>query len=371
MRGIVFTGEKAEVTDALEVRDPGPTEVKVRIINAGVCHSDLSVLDGTIPWPAPSVLGHEGAGVVESVGGQVRSVQPGDHVVISTVASCGVCRYCNSGHPTWCRSSTGNMSKPFTVNGEPAWSFAASSVFAEATVVQEVQAIKIPDDVPLSSACLVGCGVLTGVGSVFNRAKVERGQTAAVFGVGGVGLNVIQALRIAGASRIIAIDMVPAKEPLAFAFGATEFIDGRDTDVVAAVRDLLPARPGTPSGSMGAGGVDFAFDCVGNANVIRQGLEMLDWGGSCVIIGVPPPTAEVTTRIGLFPYVDRSLIGCRYGSARPYHDIPLIIELYRQGQLKLDELVSATYPLEEFAAAVDDLHEGKLARGVLQVAPVQ
>src|SRR5438105_11763059 len=158
MRGIVFTGEKAEITDGLEVRDPGPTEVKVGIVNAGVCHSDLSVLDGTIPWPAPSVLGHEGAGVVEEVGSQVRSVKPGDHVVISTVASCGVCRYCNSGHPTWCRSSVGNMSKPFTVNGEPAWSFAASSVFADSTVVQAGQAVKVPGRGPAAAGGLVGDG---------------------------------------------------------------------------------------------------------------------------------------------------------------------------------------------------------------------
>ena len=367
MRGIVFTGEKAEVSETVEVRAPGPTEVKVRIVNAGVCHSDLSVIDGTIPWPAPSVLGHEGAGVVEEVGAAVQSVQPGDHVVLTTLASCGRCRYCSTGHPTWCRGTVGNMSKPFTVGGQPAWSFAASSVFVEATVVQEVQAVKIPDDVPFTSACLVGCGVLTGVGAVFNRAKVERGQTAAVFGVGGVGLNVIQALRISGADRIIAIDTLPAKEPLARQFGATDFIDGRATDAVEAVRQLLPFKPGTPSGTMGAGGVDFAFDCVGNAHVIRQGLEMLDWGGTCVVIGVPPPTAELTTRIGLFAYVDRALIGCRYGSARPHHDIPLIIDLYRRGDLQLDQLVSATYPLDEFAAAVDDLHEGKLARGVLSL----
>ena len=214
MRGIVYTGEGVEVTDALEVRGPGPNEVQVRMQAAGVCHSDLSVIDGTIPFPAPAVLGHEGAGIVEAVGDAVRSVKPGDHVVIATLASCGACRACSTGHPTWCKSSLGNISTPFTFKGEPASNFAAASVFSELTVVSEVQAVRIPKDIPLSSACLIGCGVLTGVGAVLNRAKVKPGDTAAVFGVGGVGLNVIQGLRIAGATRIVAVDTVAAKEEL-------------------------------------------------------------------------------------------------------------------------------------------------------------
>ncbi len=214
MRGIVYTGDEAEVTDELGVRDPGPNEVRVAIGAAGVCHSDLSVINGTIPWKAPSVLGHEGAGVVESVGSEVRSVKPGDHVVIATLASCGTCRACSTGHPTWCIKTLGNVSQPFTFQGEPASNFAGTSVFTEQTIVKEVQAVKISKDVPMTSACLIGCGVLTGVGSVLNRAKVQAGETAAVFGVGGVGLNVIQGLRIAGASRIVAVDTLASKEAL-------------------------------------------------------------------------------------------------------------------------------------------------------------
>ncbi len=225
MRGIVYTGEGVEVTDALEVRGPGPNEVQVRMQAAGVCHSDLSVIDGTIPFPAPAVLGHEGAGIVEAVGDAVRSVKPGDHVVIATLASCGACRACSTGHPTMCKSSLGNISTPFTFKGEPASNFAAASVFSEVTIVSEVQAVRIPKDIPLSSACLIGCGVLTGVGAVLNRAKVRPGDTAAVFGVGGVGLNVIQGLRIAGATRIVAVDTVAAKEDLGRQFGATHFVD--------------------------------------------------------------------------------------------------------------------------------------------------
>jgi len=200
---------------------------------------------------------------------------------------------------------------------------------------------------------------------VWNRAKVQRGQTAVVFGVGGVGLNVIQALRIARAERIIAIDTVASKEQFARQFGATDFIDPRETDVVAAVRALVPFSDKAPAGFANAGGVDWAFDCVGNAGIIRNAVEMLDWGGNVVILGVPAPDAELSSLFARLTHVDRGIIGCRYGSVRPHADIPMIVELYKSGQFMLDELVSATYPLEEFETVLDDLHHGKLARGVL------
>jgi Zn-dependent alcohol dehydrogenase len=365
MRGIVFTGERAELTDALEVRDPGPGEVKVRVVAAGVCHSDISVIDGTIPWPSPSVLGHEGAGVVEAVGPAVTTVRPGDHVVLTTLANCGLCGPCNTGHPTWCRQTMGNVSQPFTLGGEPAYNFAASSVFSEMTVVKETQTVPINPDVPLESACLIGCGVLTGVGAVLNRARVVHGETAAVFGVGGVGLNVIQALALSDASRIIAVDTVPAKEKMAREFGATDFIDARDTDVVTTIREMVPFSAEAHTGPFNAGGVNWSFDCVGHPAVLRDAIEVLDWGGNCVLIGVPPPDAGVDALITRFTHVDRGLLGCRYGSVRPHHDVPLIVELYRAGKLKLDQLVSATYPLEGFDEVVADMHDGKLARGVL------
>jgi Zn-dependent alcohol dehydrogenase len=355
MRGIVYTGEGVEVTDELEVRGPGPKEVQVRIEAAGVCHSDLSVIDGTIPFPAPAVLGHEGAGVVEAVGDAVRSVKPGDHVVIATLASCGACRACGAGHPTWCRSSLGNISTPFTFKGKPASNFAAASVFSEVTVVSEVQAVPIPKDVPLSSACLIACGVLTGVGAVLNRAKVKPGDTAAVFGVGGVGLNVIQGLRIAGATRIVAVDTVAAKEDLARQFGATHFVDATAGDAAAAVRGAL----------FPLGGVTWAFDCVGHPAVLRSALDCLDWAGTAVAIGIPPRGTEVAVDINNLAYVDRGLLGCRYGSARPHHDIPLMVDLYKAGLLMLDELVSLTRPLERFGEVIDEMHAGRVARGVL------
>jgi Zn-dependent alcohol dehydrogenase len=356
MRAIVFDGAKASVADGVEVKDPGPGEVKVKVTNAGLCHSDVSVLDGTIPWPSPSVLGHEGAGIVAEVGPGVSSVKPGQHVVLSTLANCGICKACNTGHPTWCRKSLGNMSQPFTVDGEPAWNFAGSSYFSEYTVVKEVQAIRIPDDVPLSSACLIGCGVLTGAGAALNRASIQQGEPVAVFGVGGVGLNAIQGARIAGAGRIIAVDTIAAKEPHARRFGATDFIDaGGDTDVVQAIKDLTRS------------GVMWAFDCVGHPAVLRNAIDVLDWGGNAVIIGMPPPTAEASFNITNLNYIDRGILGCRYGSSRPRSDVPMLVDLYRSGRLLLDELVSEQYPLDQFEAVVEDLHAGKLARGVLNV----
>jgi Zn-dependent alcohol dehydrogenase len=246
------------------------------------------------------------------------------------------------------------MSQPFTLDGEPAWNFAGSSYFSERTVVKEVQAVRIPDDVPLSSACLIGCGVLTGAGAALNRAKIQQGEPVAVFGVGGVGLNAIQGCRIAGAGQIIAVDTVPTKEAYARQFGATDFIDASGgTDVVSAIKDLTRS------------GVMWSFDCVGHPAVLRNAVDVLDWGGNAVIIGMPPPTAEATFNITQLNYIDRGILGCRYGSSRPRSDVPMLVGLYRSGRLLLDELVSETYPLEQFETVVEDMHGGKLARGVL------
>jgi S-(hydroxymethyl)glutathione dehydrogenase/alcohol dehydrogenase len=356
MRGIVYTGDgNVDISSELEVRRPGPTEVAVRMVAAGVCHSDLSVLNGTIPWPAPSVLGHEGAGVVAEVGSEVTHVQPGDHVVVATLANCGRCTWCNTGHPTWCRQTMGNQTQPFTYRGQPATNFAATSSFAELTVVKGIQAVAIDRSVPLTSACLIACGVLTGAGAVLNRASVEPGQTAAVFGVGGVGLNAIQALKLSNASGIIAVDTLANKEPLALEFGATGFINAAETDTADAIRSMVPS----------GGGVDWSFECVGHPAVLRTAIDVLDWGGTCVAVGVPAPGVEVQVPITYLVHVDRGLIGSRYGSARPHHDIPLLVQLYLDGKLKLDELVTRTYPLDQFEAVSDDMEAGQLARGVL------
>ncbi|MFJ5841099.1 Zn-dependent alcohol dehydrogenase [Streptomyces shenzhenensis] len=347
MRGVVFDGERVRVVDDLQVRDPGPGEVLVAIAAAGLCHSDLSVVDGTIPFPVPVVLGHEGAGVVEAVGAGVTHVAPGDHVALSTLANCGTCADCDRGRPTMCRRAIGRPGRPFTRGGEPLFQFASNSAFAERTVVKAVQAVRIPKDVPLPCAALIGCGVLTGVGAVLNRARVERGDSVLVIGAGGIGLNVIQGARIAGALRIVAVDANPAKEAVARQFGATDFLTSAD-----GVRDVLPT------------GADHAFECVGRTELIRRAVDLLDRHGQAVLLGVPPATAEASFLVSAM-YLDKSILGCRYGSARPQRDIALYAELYRQGRLLLDELVTRTYPVEDFAEARADAAAGRLARAVL------
>ncbi|MEU2430593.1 Zn-dependent alcohol dehydrogenase [Streptomyces sp. NPDC007861] len=347
MRGVVFDGERAEVADDLEIRDPGPGEVLVAVAAAGLCHSDLSVIDGTIPFPVPVVLGHEGAGVVEAVGPGVTHVAPGDHVSMSTLANCGACAECDRGRPTMCRRAIGRPERPFSRAGEPLYQFASNSAFAERTLVKAVQAVRIPREIPLTSAALIGCGVLTGVGAVLNRAKVAVGDTVVVIGAGGIGLNVLQGARLAGASTIVAVDTNPAKEQTARLFGATHFLTAME-----GVRELLPD------------GAQHVFECVGHTGLVRQAIDLLDRHGQAVLLGMPAPTAEATF-LPAAMFLDKSILGCRYGSSRPQRDIALYARLYGEGRLLLDELVTEVYPVEDFAKAADDAEQGRVARGVL------
>jgi Zn-dependent alcohol dehydrogenase len=357
VKGIVWTGE-LEVRDDVEVRAPRQGEVRVRISHAGLCHSDVSVIDGTIPFPTPVVLGHEGAGVVEEVADAVTKVKVGDHVVLTTLGNCGRCAACDRGQPTHCRDTMGRLSRPFTVGGEPAFSFANTGVFTDQVVVAETQAVVIDPDVPLSAACLIGCAVVTGAGAVLNRARVQPGQTVVIIGAGGIGQSAIQAARIAAAGRVVVIDANPAKEAVARRFGATDFVDASATDdTVAAVKDL--------GLSLGA---DHVFECVGRPALIRQGIALLDWGGTLTLLGVPKLGTEAAFVVNDL-YNDKSILGCRYGSTRPHHDIPLLVSFYKDGRLLLDEMVSQVYPLDQIAQALEDLEHGKLNRGVLAVSP--
>ncbi len=364
MKGIVWTGA-LEVRDDVAVRDPRPHEVRVRIANAGLCHSDVSVVDGTIPFPTPVVLGHEGAGVVTEVGDAVTKVAVGDHVVLTTLGNCGRCAACDRGQPTHCRDTMGRLSRPFTVGGEKAYSFANTGVFTEEVVVTETQAVVIDPEVPLTAACLIGCAIVTGAGAVLNRARVQPGQSVVVIGAGGIGQAAVQGARIAAAGRIVVVDANPAKEAVARRFGATDFVDASATDdtaaasaaggIVAAVKDL-----GLPNGA------DHVVECVGHPALIRQGVALLDWGGTLTLLGVPKLGTEASFVVNDL-YNDKSILGCRYGSTRPHHDIPLLVQFYKDGRLLLDEMVSQVYPLDQISQALDDLHHGKLNRGVLAV----
>jgi len=355
VKGIVWTGE-LEVRDDVAVRDPRPHEVRVRIANAGLCHSDVSVIDGTIPFPTPVVLGHEGAGVVEQVGDAVTKVKVGDHVVLTTLGNCGRCDACDRGRPTHCRDTMGRLSRPFTVGGEKAFSFANTGVFTEEVVVTETQAVVIDPDVPLSAACLIGCAIVTGAGAVLNRARVQPGQSVVVIGAGGIGQAAIQAARIAAAGRVVVVDANPAKEAVARQFGASDFVDASAADdTVAAVKDLGLTN-----------GADHVFECVGHPALIRQGIALLDWGGTLTLLGVPKLGTEASFVVNDL-YNDKAILGCRYGSTRPHHDIPLLVRFYQDGRLLLDEMVSQVYPLDQISQALDDLGHGKLNRGVLAV----
>jgi S-(hydroxymethyl)glutathione dehydrogenase/alcohol dehydrogenase len=246
-----------------------------------------------------------------------------------------------------CRKAIGMPQQPFSREGRTLYQFASNSAFAERTVVKAVQAVRIPKDIPLPSAALIGCGVLTGVGAVLNRARVDRGDRVLVIGTGGIGLNVLQGARLAGALTIVAVDANPAKEAVARQFGATHFLTSAE-----GVRDILP------------NGADHAFECVGRVELIRQAVDLLDRHGQAILLGVPPATAEASFLVSSM-YLDKSILGCRYGSSRPQRDIALYAELYREGRLLLDELVTETYPIEDFEKAADDAHQGRVARAVL------
>lgn len=337
------------------VRAPGEGEVRVAIHAAGLCHSDVSAINGTYPTPRPTVMGHEGAGVVEAVGPGVRTLKEGDSVVLSTLAHCGHCPECDVGHPTVCRNAP-RPSTPFTVGGAPAYNFANASTFAELTVVRASSAIPVPSAMPMPQAALIGCGIITGVGAVLNRARVEAGRTMAVFGAGGIGLNVIQGGVLAGAGRIVAVDLVPAKLEWARRFGATDVIDAGAGDPLEAIRDLTGGR-----------GVDYAFEAVGNLRAIEQAFASLAPGGTLVIVGVPKLDARAEFLVNALR-VDRAILGCRYGTARPQHDFPMLAELYLGGRLKIDELITRHYALDDINHAIEDLERGELARGVFDIA---
>jgi S-(hydroxymethyl)glutathione dehydrogenase/alcohol dehydrogenase len=357
MRGAVLLApDRAVSIEDVAVKDPGPGEVRVTLRAAGLCRSDLSVIDGSIPYPTPVVLGHEGAGVVDAVGAGVTSVKEGDPVVLSTLAHCGRCPACEIGRPTECRNAPNPKDTlPFTVGGKAAYQFANVSAFVERTVVREQSAIPVDARVPFECAALIGCGIMTGVGAVLNRARVEVGATMAVFGLGGIGLSCVQGGVLAGAAKIIAVDVVPAKLELARRLGATHTIDAGTTDPVAAIKDLT------------RGGAEYTFEAVGNVTVIRQALDALGPGGALTIVGVPKLGSSAEFVVHAL-YQNKAILGCRYGTARPRRDFPMLAELYLGGRLKIDELITRRYPLEQFDAALDELKRGQLARGVFTFA---
>ncbi len=358
-------GKPVDVVDDVELSDPGPGQVRVRVSHCGLCHSDLSIMDGTFPAQLPIVLGHEAAGVVDAVGSQVTGLAPGDAVVLTPCPPCGRCVYCVRGEAALCVESIGIQTNCFPdgstgLSRDGATVFRGLNVaaFAEYTVVPEAGAVKVPDDVPLEVACVLGCAVQTGVGAALNTASVQEGDSVLVMGLGGVGLSVVQGARVAGAARILVSDPVAERREAARHFGATDTIDptAADMDVAVWARDLTGI------------GVDHAFDTAGSAALIQTGFAAARNGGQIVCVGAPPIDEAVEIRpAALLTISEKKILGCVLGSSHSLREIPRLLALWRAGRLDLESLITARRPLAQINEAAADLRAGRGIRTVLEV----
>ena len=351
--------------EEIDVEGPKAGEVLVRIVATGVCHTDLFTLSGADPEGAfPVILGHEGGGIVEEVGEGVTSLKPGDHVIPLYTPECGECSFCRSGKTNLCqkiRVTQGKGLMPdgtsrFSMGGKPLLHYMGTSTFSEYTVLPEISLAKINKDAPLDKVCLLGCGITTGIGAVLNTAKVEPGATVAVFGMGGIGLSVVQGAVMAKASRIIVVDTNPSKFEMAKMLGATDFVNPRDypdTPIQQVIVDLTD------------GGVDYSFECIGNVDVMRAALECCHKGwGESIIIGVAGAGQEIRTR----PFqlvTGRVWRGSAFGGVKGRSELPGYVERYMGGEIKIDPMITYTMGLEDINRAFDLMHEGKAIRSVI------
>ena len=359
MKAAVFHGPNQPLTiEQVDIDEPKEREVVVRTVASGVCHSDLHFVDGLYMWPTPAVLGHEAAGVVEKVGSQVSYLKPGDHVIACLSVFCGYCEECMSGHPNRCTNRQAAQrdkdAKPrLSQNGNPIRQFADLSTYAEKMLLHENALVKIIDEMPLDRAALIGCGVTTGVGAALNTAKVEPGSTVAVFGAGGVGLAAIQGARIAGARRIIAVDVFENKLAMAKRFGATDTVDASSADPVKAIKEMT------------GGGVDYSFEAIGLKTTAEQAFYCLGPGGTATVIGMIPAGQKVEIEGRYFYSTERKIQGSTMGSNRFRIDIPRYIDFYLQGRLNLDDMVSRKARLDGVNEAFRAMKAGEVARTVL------
>ncbi|MHB1672321.1 MAG: S-(hydroxymethyl)glutathione dehydrogenase/class III alcohol dehydrogenase, partial [Acidiferrobacter sp.] len=348
----------------VQLDGPRAGEVLVEIHATGVCHTDAYTLSGTDPEGLfPTILGHEGAGVVVEVGPGVRSVRPGDHVIPLYTPECRVCEYCLSGKTNLCqaiRETQGRGVMPdgtsrFSIGGKPLFHYMGTSTFAQYTVLPEIAVAKIREDAPFDKVCYIGCGVTTGIGAVIYTAKVRPGDKVAVFGLGGIGLNVIQGARLSGADMIIGVDINPNKRAMAERFGMTHFVNPREVE-----GDLVSYLVGLTQG-----GVDYSFECIGSVATMRQALECCHKGwGTSIIIGVAASGEEIRTR----PFqlvTGRNWRGSAFGGARGRTDVPKIVDWYMEGKINIDDLITHTLPLAEINTAFDLMHRGESIRSVL------
>jgi S-(hydroxymethyl)glutathione dehydrogenase/alcohol dehydrogenase len=347
------------VVEEIAVEPPKAGEVTVKLAACGVCHSDLSATNGTLAMQLPLILGHEAAGEVVDVGNNVSSLSPGDHVVSSFIYMCGECRFCLGGRPVLCVEQGKAITtlpdgsvRTHDARGNPLNVFSGCGVMAEYATLHKDNVVKIDPNIPLDRAALVGCAVTTGVGAVFNTARVAPGSSVAVFGCGGVGLNVIQGARIAGAQRIIAIDTLESKLDMAKQFGATDVLLFKE-DPTKALKKLT------------GGGPDYAFECVGNGELAATAYRAIRRGGLAVVVGVAKPSDTTAVRTMTLPFEEKTLTGSYFGSCVPRNDFPRMLGLYMGGKLMLDELITRRYSIEEAPRAFADLESGRNARGVI------
>ncbi len=358
-------GEPLVIHDDVVVEEPRVGEVAVRVAHCGVCHSDLSLIDGAMPAMTPLLLGHEAAGVVEAIGPGVTGLAVGDHVVLTPCPPCGRCYFCVRGEWSICVNSAALMTSThpdggtrLSRDGAIVYRGLGVAAFAETVIIQETGAVRIDPDVPLDIACVLGCAVQTGVGAVLNTARVPEGATVLVMGLGGVGLSVVQGARLAAASMIIVSDPVPERRALALQMGATHAIDPRDDDPVTVAHAL------TESGV----GVDYAFDAAGRNTLIEAGINATRSGGTTVLVGVAPlvealhyPSATI------FAATEKKVVGCLLGSANSLLEIPRLIGLWRVGRLDLEALITRTRPLDQINDALDDLRASVGVRTVITI----
>jgi Zn-dependent alcohol dehydrogenase len=351
----------------VDLAAPGPGEVRVKVAAAGVCHSDLHVTTGAWDVPVPVILGHEGSGVVSAVGSGVDDLEPGDHVVLSWVPGCGECRACRAERPAQCSLVASVVAPGGTLyDGTTRLSnergtihhYLGVSSYAEEVVVPRSGAIKVRKDAPLEDIAIVGCAIATGVGAVRNTARVQPDSTVAVIGCGGVGLACVQGARLAGASRIVAVDVVAEKLDLARKLGATDVVDASKTDdVVAALREIIADGDDA--------GYDYVFDAIGKIATTEQAIAALGLGGAAVIVGLPPQGERASFDPLTLAEADQRILGSNYGSAVPERDIPALVDEVMAGNLDLASMISGRRPLTEAAAALDDLAAGHALRQLL------
>jgi S-(hydroxymethyl)glutathione dehydrogenase/alcohol dehydrogenase len=357
MRAAVFTANDAPLTiEEVTPVPPGPRDVMVRITASGLCHSDLSVMNGTLPLPPPAILGHEGTGIVESVGDDVTSVAVGDRVIGTFIPSCGACWFCLHDQSNLCERTYDVMFVPRAerADGASLTAMTGLGTFAETMTCDEMSLVKVNTDLPDEQLALIGCGVTTGVGAALNTARVTAGSTVVVIGCGGVGQAVIQGARIADAARIVAVDPVALKRETALRLGATDVIDPTDGDLVEQVKALTEGR-----------GADYAFEVIGRPETIVQAFECVRNGGAAIAVGVPPIDASVS--IPTFPLVlsEKRLLGCTYGSAQVRRDFPRLVQLVEAGRLDIGDMVSQEISLDDVNAGFEAMKAGEVIRSVI------